>query len=122
MKPTVSEHAGEEQLSLAKYVVGFVCSVVLTMMAYVLATRQNYSKDVVVGALTGLALVQFVTQRVFFLHVGSERRPRWKLVVMFWMLGVVLILVLGSLWIMNNLNYRMTPQEVQQYLKSQDAL
>jgi len=40
------------------------------------------------------------------------------------MLGVVLIIVGGSIWIMNDLNYRMmdSPQQMQKYLKSQDAL
>jgi cytochrome o ubiquinol oxidase operon protein cyoD len=59
---------------------------------------------------------------VFFLHVGSERKPRWKIGVMVLMLCFVLILVVGSIWIMNNLNYRMTQRQVQQYLNSQDSL
>ena len=41
---------------------------------------------------------------------------------MWFMLGIVLIIVGGSVWIMNNLNYRMTPQQMEQYLKSQDSL
>jgi hypothetical protein len=32
---------------------------------------------------------------------------------------VVCILVFGSLWIMNNLNYRMTPQQIQSYMDNQ---
>jgi cytochrome o ubiquinol oxidase subunit IV len=72
--------------------------------------------------LATLAVVQFVVQMVYFLHVGSERKPRWKAMVMWLMLVVVLILVVGSVWIMNNLNYRMSEDQVRQYLKSQDSL
>jgi len=123
MSPKVSEH-NAHPLSLGKYIVGFLGSVVVTMAAYLLVTRGSLSKSVLVGTLATLALVQFIVQMVFFLHVGDERRPRWKLMVMFLMLGVVLILVLGSIWIMNDLNYRMmdSPQQVQKYLKSQDDL
>jgi cytochrome o ubiquinol oxidase operon protein cyoD len=117
----VSEHP-HEPLSFGKYVLGFLLSIGLTLFAYVLATHQAYSKDLVIGVLTALALVQFIVQMIFFLHVGTERKPRWKLAVMFMMLGVVLILVFGSLWIMNNLNNRMTTQQVRQYLKSQDSI
>lgn len=123
MSPKVSEH-NAHPLSLGKCIVGFLGSVVVTMAAYLLVTRGSLSKPVLVGMLATLALVQFIVQMVFFLHVGDERRPRWKLMVMFLMLGVVLILVVGSIWIMNDLNYRMmdSPQQVQKYLKSQDDL
>lgn len=119
----VVEHP-HETLSYGKYVVGFVGSVVVTLAAYLLATHQAYSKTFVMITLAALALVQFIVQMVFFLHVGSERRPRLKLAVMGMMLGVVLILVIGTLWIMNNLNYRMmqSPDMMRHYLQSQDSL
>lgn len=121
MKPVVSEH-NEHPLSLGKYVVGFVSSVVVTMAAYLLVTRGSWSHSTVVAVISGLAIVQFLVQMVFFLHIGDERRPRWKLAVLGFMLGVVLLIVFGSVWIMNNLNYRMTPEQMRQYLKSQDSL
>ncbi len=123
MSPKVSEH-NAHPLSLGKYIGGFLGSIILTMTAYLSVTRGSVSKGVLVGILASLALVQFVVQMVFFLHVGDERRPRWKLLVMVMMLGVVLIIVGGSIWIMNDLNYRMmdSPQQMQKYLKSQDAL
>ncbi|HSX07069.1 MAG TPA: cytochrome o ubiquinol oxidase subunit IV [Candidatus Saccharimonadia bacterium] len=123
MSPTISEH-NAHPLSLAKYIVGFLGSITLTLAAYVLVTRGGTGKGLLVGILATLAVVQFMVQMVFFLHVGDERRPRWKLLVMWMMLGVIAILVGGSIWIMNNLNSRMmdSPKQVQQYLKSQDDL
>jgi hypothetical protein len=38
------------------------------------------------------------------------------------MLGVIGIIVIGSLWIMSNLNVHMTSQQVNTYLKQQDGL
>lgn len=117
----VVEHA-DERLSLGKYIAGFVGSVAVTLAAYLLTTHQAYGKNMVVGVLAGLAVLQFIIQMVLFLHAGSERKPRWKLAVMVLMLITVLILVGGSIWIMHNLNYRMDQTKVQRYLHDQDSL
>jgi len=122
-KTIVAEH-DEQQFSYGKYIAGFVSSVALTLLAYLLATRAHINHNLLIGFLAVLAITQFMVQMVFFLHIGEERQPRWKLYMLLLMLCVVLIVVLGSLWIMNNLNYRMmsSPQTQEQYLKSQDAL
>ena len=111
-------------LSLGKYVVGFVASVALTLAAYLLVTGSSWSSNTVIMIIAALAIVQFLVQMVFFLHVADESGPRWKLGVMWFMLGIVVILVLGSIWIMNNLDYRMmhNPRATEEYLKSQDGL
>ena len=98
-----------------------MASVVLTLTAYVLVERSVGSSAMVVATISVLAMVQFVVQLVFFLHLGEERKPRWKRLVLWFMIGIVFIIVAGSIWIMNNLNYRMTPEEMEHYLKSQDA-
>lgn len=121
MKPVISEH-DEQQLSYAKYVAGFLGSVVLTVSAYLLATHISMNKNLLAALLAGLAIVQFGLQMALFLHVGEERGPRLRLAAACMMLAVVLILVFGSLWIMNNLNYRMTPQQINQYMYNQDNL
>ena len=121
MSTVVSEH-GEHQLSLPKYVVGFVASVALTLAAYLVVTRSSWSSGVVIGVISGLAVTQFFVQLVFFLHIGDEAKPRWKQVVLWFMLGIVVLIVLGSLWIMNNLNTRMDHDQTTKYLKSQDSL
>lgn len=121
-KATVAEHGGEQHLSYGKYLLGFVGSLLLTLCAYWIATHGTAGKNMLAVVLAGLALIQFAVQMILFLHVGEERGPRWRLGAALMMLIVVLILVFASIWIMNNLNYRMTPQQIQQYLKSQDNL
>jgi len=105
---------GSGHVTLRAYVIGFVASIVLTLSAYglVVAHVNSHhwwpSDQVVIPTIIGLALVQFVVQLIFFLHLGTESKPRWKLLVFGFMVLVVSILVFGSLWIMNNLNYHMT--------------
>jgi cytochrome o ubiquinol oxidase subunit IV len=114
--------------TLQTYVVGFVLSLILTLVAYlfveihVSSYYETFSHTLLVPLIIGLALVQFIVQLVFFLHLGTESKPRWKLLVFGFMVVVVGILVLGSLWIMSNLNYHMTTQQINSYMNSQDGL
>lgn len=121
-KSIVGEHS-DHPLSYRKYILGFVLSVVLTLLAYLLVTQKAGDTNTIMAYISGLAVVQFLVQMVFFLHIGEERKPRWKQMVMWFMLGTVVIVVLGSVWIMNNLDYRMmSPEHTLEYLKSQDKM
>jgi len=112
----------EHQLSYGKYIFGFVASVVLTLGSYVAVTKFTGDRNVIIAVISSLAFIQFIVQMLFFLHIGEEKEPRWKQLVMWFMIFIVLLIVGGSIWIMNNLNYRMTPEQMDQYLKSQDSL
>jgi cytochrome o ubiquinol oxidase subunit IV len=120
ISPVVSAR-DQERGSFRAYVVGFVSSLVLTISAYLLVVNHQSGTGTngVLAAIVGLALVQFGVQLWFFLHLGQETKPRWKLLVLAFMIMVVLIMVFGSLWIMDNLNYRMTPQQVNNYMNDQ---
>lgn len=115
------------KLKLQTYLVGFASSIVLTLAAYFLTQHHVNSGHVspsdnwMVVLLLILAIVQLLVQLMFFLHLGRETRPRWRAMALLFALGVVLIVVVGSLWIMNNLDYRMTPQQQSNYLKDQDG-
>ena len=108
-----------KDLSAKPYIVGFVASLAFTLGAYLSITHHIFARRELIVLITILALAQFLTQLIFFLHLLDERGPRWKLLVFFSMIGVVLILVVGSLWIMNNLNYHMSLQQMYQYLNNQ---
>jgi len=105
---------------LASYVIGFVFSISLTLVAYFGITRDWFAGGSPVFALLTLAILQFVVQLFFFLHVGRETRPRWKLLMLFLAIIFVMIVVLGSIWVMYNLDYHMTPTQTEQYLQRQD--
>jgi cytochrome o ubiquinol oxidase operon protein cyoD len=118
----VVEQHETDRGTLRTYVTGFVASIVLTIAAYLLVTHRALSRRTLIAAVIGLALAQFLVQLLFFLHLGRETKPRWKLMVALFMVMVVLILVFGSLWIMTNLNYRMTPDQINKYMNSQAGL
>ncbi|HEY1645311.1 MAG TPA: cytochrome o ubiquinol oxidase subunit IV [Candidatus Saccharimonadales bacterium] len=112
----------EPKLKLSSYISGFVLSVVFTLAAYLLVVNHAASRDTLLGLVVAFALTQFLVQAIFFLHLAQESKPRWRLGIFIFMLGVVMIIVFGSMWIIFNLNYRQTiPQELQ-YVNSQDDL
>jgi cytochrome o ubiquinol oxidase operon protein cyoD len=122
----VSKHEPEHG-SLLSYTVGFALSIALTLVAFGgvelrLHHHLRVTRDEIVAGLIGLALTQFLVQLFFFLHLGRETKPRWKLVVFGLMIMVVGIVVIGSLWIMSNLDYNMNPAHITKYLQSQDGL
>ena len=116
-----------EQASLGLYVSGFVLSLVFTLSAFGLVEAHLHSHHTVfthpflISTTVILALAQFCAQLYFFLHLGRETKPRWKLLVLFFMLLIVLVVVMGSIWIMYNLNYRMTPQQINTYMLNQNG-
>lgn len=92
--------------SLKAYVIGFSASIVLTAVSFLLVITKLFSGRLLIYALVFLALVQAIIQLRFFLHVGQEAKPRWETLVFYFMVLVLFIIALGSLWVMNDLNDR----------------
>ncbi|HUC31522.1 MAG TPA: cytochrome o ubiquinol oxidase subunit IV [Candidatus Paceibacterota bacterium] len=114
------------QATLKSYVIGFVSSVVLTLAAFSLVMYPGFfhaSYGVLVPAIILLAIAQLFVQLIFFMHLASESELRWKLAAFISTVGIVLIVVVGSIWIMNHLNYNMmaSPADMNAYIQSQDG-
>ena len=109
--------------SVYSYTIGFVLSLVLTFIPYLTVTQGNFSKWLTGFILATCAVLQVFVQLVFFLHLGQEKRPRWKTMSLGFAVMVLLILVFGSLWIMNNLNYNMmSPSETKSYIEHEEGI
>ncbi|GAC1502423.1 MAG: cytochrome o ubiquinol oxidase subunit IV [Candidatus Saccharimonadales bacterium] len=109
--------------SLNKYLIGYSLSIFLSIFAYLIVVNKSFNSQLLLALVAGLAIIQFIVQMVFFLHLGSETKPRWKLYVFTFMLSVVIIIVAGSIWIMSNLNYHtMTPHDIDNYMSRQVGL
>ena len=121
-RPLVS-HFEPPHASIRSYVFGFVACLILTGAAYWVAVRDSFSPKLAIGVIAVLAIGQCVVQLRQFLHLGKEFKPRWKMAMFFTMLSIILIVVIGSIWIMTNLNYRMmhSPNQMTEYVESQDG-
>ena len=111
--------------TLTAYIIGFALSIVLTLAAFFVVIRPGFfqmGSGAVIATILALAVAQLTVQMLFFLHLGSESGPRWNLVVFLSTVSIVLIIVMGSLWIMNHLNYNMTPGEMNTYMLKQEGM
>jgi cytochrome o ubiquinol oxidase operon protein cyoD len=122
--PSRSVARRSNKRALLSYSFGFISSIILTVVAFRLVVNHTYP-PLTTGIIIGtLALIQFTIQMIFFLHIGDDAKPRWKLVAFLSMLVFVIIVVFGSIWIMNSLNYRMnmSPSQMNEYMKSQSGI
>ena len=100
------------QGSIFSYTIGFIFSIVFTLLAYYVIVEKVFANNTTATiVIVSLAIAQLLVQLFFFLHLGKESKPRWNLMVFSFMLLVVGIIVIGSLWIMHNLDYNMMPQD-----------
>jgi len=107
--------------SLMMYFIGFLLSIILTILAFSFTVISNLSYRLFILTLSLLAVTQLFIQVRFFLHLNSESPPKWNLKAFLFMILIVLILVVGSLWIMYNLDYNMMPSDVDTYLLKEEA-
>ncbi|HAC56302.1 TPA: cytochrome o ubiquinol oxidase subunit IV [Candidatus Saccharibacteria bacterium] len=113
---------------MRSYLIGFVLSLGLTLIAFVLTTIQSdfqgkaYPDLPLAVALVTLAITQLIVQLLFFFHLGHEAKPRLNLASFLFMLMVVGIVAFGSLWIMYHLNYNMMPHEVETYIQQEENI
>lgn len=109
--------------TMSSYITGFVLSIILTLSSYLVVTQNLIPKEMVIAVIIFLALLQFVVQAIFFLHLDKETGPRWNLIVFLSTLSIVILVVIGSIWIMTHLNYNVMPQgDVGNYIKYDEGI
>ena len=103
---TLKELQKEWHGTFKSYFIGFIASLLLTALSFFLVISKLISGQALIFAIVGLALFQAIFQLLFFLHLGQEPKPRWESVIFYFMVMVLLIIVIGSLWIMYDLDDR----------------
>ena len=93
--------------SVKRLILGFVLSFFLLLVMYAVIKYNIFEGFIACAIIMSLAFLQAALQLVCFLHLGSEKSPFWNSVLFVFMLAVMLIVVVGSIWIMYNLNYHM---------------
>ena len=91
---------------LLAYVLGFTLSIVLTLAAYFIVLYSFFSPSTRVIAILALGIIQAYVQLTLFLHLGNDPEAKWHTLSFICMATVLLILIIGSLWIMYNLYER----------------
>ncbi|WED42388.1 cytochrome o ubiquinol oxidase subunit IV [Legionella cardiaca] len=85
------------------YTIGFVSSLLLTLFSFYLVASSALPPKILYIAVGALAIMQLFVQLVFFLHLNTTSKTNWNLLSFLFTLVVVLVLVIGTMWIMYNL-------------------
>ena len=105
---TKHHHSSSSHGSLGSYIVGFILSILLTIVPYMIVVNHVISLDAVAISIVILGIVQLFIQLKFFLHLNlSTPDGKANTLSFAFIFLVLIILVAGSLWIMWNMNYNM---------------
>ena len=121
----VSPPRASHHHSLVMYVSGYIFSLALTLLAFLAVQGHFVAAKQTLFLIIALSVVQLAVQSIFFLHLGAEPHVirRWNVSVFFFAIFVAFTVVLGSLWIMSNLNYNMMmPDASDTYMLHQENM
>lgn len=90
----------ESHGSMKAYVIGFILSIILTIIPLMLVVNHVLPVGPLVVTIMGMAVLQFLIQLFFFMHVREGDGPKYN--VMALALGVVFVITIvgGSMWVM----------------------
>ncbi len=119
-----NRHTGKhtEHDETKSYVIGFLLSLVFTFIPYYMVVNKSASSSTLLAVILGIAFVQMLVQIFFFLHLGRGPKPFYNVVFFVSTVGIILIVVGGSIFIMNNLHYNMTPADTSKKLIEKEGI
>ena len=95
---TNGSHGG----SLKSYIIGFLLSIVLTIIPVVIIMNGLMSKTAATITIITIAALQFIVQLVFFMHIRDEEGPKFNMLTLIFGILIMLLIVVGSIWVMMN--------------------
>lgn len=105
-------HSGHRsgQSALKSYMTGFVLSLILTAIPFWLVMGNVIeSKTLTIAAIMILGGIQMVVHMIYFLHMNSRSEGGWTIMALIFTIVILVIVLVGSLWVMYHLNANMMP-------------
>ncbi|MEO7364262.1 MAG: cytochrome o ubiquinol oxidase subunit IV [Candidatus Saccharimonadales bacterium] len=99
-----SRPINNENKTISSYVIGFVLSLFFTIVPYLLVVNHRFIGTKLLVIILSFAMIQLVVQVTFFLHLGRGPKPRWNLYFFLATFSLILVVVGGSVIIINNLH------------------
>lgn len=102
--------------SVLRYCLGAFIAGVITATIYIVAMNELVAGAMIMTCvILAAALIQLVVQLYFFLHISGGEKPRWRLHSFWFAAMMIMIVVVGSIWVMKNLDYNMGMSPEQMY-------
>ena len=93
------------------YLIGLALATLITIVAFFVSQTTLVWQPSIPIALIVLAIAQMGVHLVFFLHITTGPESLNNVLALAFGLLIVFLLLVGSLWIMTNLNHNMVPME-----------
>lgn len=93
--------------SVKTYMTGFILSIILTVIPFWMVMNGGASHATILGVVLVTAVVQILVHLSCFLHMNTKSDEGWNMTAFVFTVLIIAILVVGSIWIMWNLNYNM---------------
>ncbi|WP_434998298.1 cytochrome o ubiquinol oxidase subunit IV [Pectobacterium brasiliense] len=110
MSHSTTDHSGASHGSVKSYVIGFVLSVILTVIPFSMVMSGTASHSAILFTVMGCAVVQILVHLVYFLHLNTSSEERWNVVALVFAVLIIAIVVVGSIWIMMSAHHNMMIQ------------
>ncbi|MGP1928239.1 MAG: cytochrome o ubiquinol oxidase subunit IV [Arsenophonus sp. NC-WZS1-MAG3] len=107
MNYTNTPNSGASHGSMKTYLIGFILSVILTVIPFWMVINSTISHDIILWIVISTAITQILVHLICFLHMNTSSDKRWNLVAFLFTILIIAIIVIGSLWIMYNLSINM---------------
>ena len=107
MSESALEGTGANKGSLGSYGAGFLFSILLTSAAFALVMSGWASRTATVIGISAAAVLRIFVHLHYFLHLDRSSAARWNVLALLFTLLIMSLFVVGTLWIMHSLNYRM---------------
>lgn len=91
------------------YMIGFVLAAVLTAVPFGLVMSGSLPNGTAGPVCMVFAAVQVVAHLIYFLHMNPTSSRSWNGAAFVFTLIILLILMVGTLWVMHNMNLNMMP-------------
>lgn len=99
---------GTGQKKLSVYIAGVISCIILTLIAFWAVMADKFSKSQMFGIIYTAACIQLLVQIVCFLRLNTKtEQGQINVMVLLFMAVILISIIIGSLWIMYNLNYNM---------------
>jgi len=96
--------------TLKGYLTGFILSVILTAIPFWLVMDDVFADQRVTAfVIMAFAAVQIVVHMIYFLHMNTRSEGGWTMLALIFTIVMVVIVLVGSLWVMYHLNINMMP-------------
>ena len=107
MSHSAVDHAGASRASLRGYLTGFGLAILLTAVPFALVMTGALSSSLLLLAIFAAAVLQIFVHLHYFLHLDGSSAERWNVMAILFTAIIILIVVGGSVWIMNSLHARL---------------